>query len=148
MNIDVADHGPGGSGKWGEAARAGFQPVPDALLVKQQELGLDSTDMLVLLNLTSYWWFKGRPPFARTNVIAGRMGVTPRTVQRSLKKLEKKGYIRREEYETEDGSLVPALRLDGLIDKLADLAMNDLALAARIERSYAQELSKGDHIPF
>ncbi len=148
MSIDVADHGPGGSAKWGEAARAGFQPVPDALFVKQQELGLDSTDMLVVLNLTSYWWFKDRPPFARTNVIADRMGVTPRTVQRSLKKLEKKGYIHREQYEIEDGSLVPALRLDGLVEKLSVLAVNDSTLAARIARANEQELSRRDDIPF
>ena len=89
-----------------------------------------------------------RPPFARTNVIAKRMGVTPRTVQRSLKKLEQKGYLRREDFELEDGSFVPALHLDGLIDKLTDLAENDPAMAAKIARSNAQEFSEGNEIPF
>lgn len=143
------DHGPTGSGKWGEVAKAGFQPVPDALLVKQRELGLDATDMLVLLNLTSFWWFKDLPPFARSNVIAKRMGVSPRTVQRSLKKLVAKAYLRRDDFELENGTYVPALYLDGLTEKLTALAKNDPALSSRMDREGA-ELSndKGNEIPF
>src|SRR6201999_3172956 len=63
------DLGPPGADKWGTASVAGFQLVPDVLLVKQQQLGLDALDVLVLLNITSFWWFRDRPPFLRTNVI-------------------------------------------------------------------------------
>jgi predicted transcriptional regulator len=134
MKAAVSDHGPGGSEKWGEAARAGFQPVPDTLLVKQRELGLDSTDLVVLLNLTSFWWFRDAPPFPRTNIIANRMGVTTRTVQRSLKKLEVKGYIRRDDFH--DGTKVfPAVYFEGLVEKLVSLAKSDAALSVRLMRS-------------
>lgn len=142
------DHGPGGSSKWGEVVKAGFQPVPDALFVKQCELGLDATDMLVLLNLTSFWWFKDLPPFARSNVIAKRMGVSPRTVQRSLKKLVTKGYLRRDDFELENGTYVPALYLDGLTEKLTALAKNDPALSSKMEREGNELSDKGDNISF
>jgi len=149
MSEAVSNPGPGGSEKWGEVARAGFQPVPDTLLVKQQALGLDATDIVVLLNLTSFWWYRDAPPFARTNVIAKRMGVTPRTVQRSMKKLEEKGYIRRDEYDDGAGNVLPAIYLNGLVDKLASLAKSDAALSVRMMRStISHGVSEGDEIPF
>jgi hypothetical protein len=135
MSATISDHGPGGSEKWGDAARAGFQPVPDTLLVKQRELGLDPTDIVVLLNLTSFWWFRDAPPFPRTNVIANRMGVTVRTVQRSMKKLEDKGYIRRDEFNDGAGKIMPAVYFEGLIDKLVSLAKSDAALSVKLMRS-------------
>lgn len=148
MNLSSSHNGVAGSGKWGELARAGFQPVPDALLVKQRDLGLDATDMLVLLNLTSYWWFQNRPPFARSNVIAKRMGVSPRTVQRSLKKLVSEGLLRRDDFELEDGTFVPALYLEGLVEKLTALAKNDLGLASRMQSEATETSGEEDNIPF
>lgn len=150
MSAGLPDAGPGGSQKWGEVARAGFQTVPDALLIKQHDLGLDQTDMIVLLNLTSYWWFRDLPPFPRTNVIAKRMGVTARTVQRVLKKLEEKDYIRRDNYTDEHGSTLPAIYLDGLIAKLESLAKKDAKLSSKMARdmSHQEESSGGDQIPF
>jgi hypothetical protein len=153
----ITDHGPGGSAKWGDAVRAGFQQVPDALLMKQAELGLDQTDMVVLLNLTSYWWFRDLPPFPRTNVIAKRMGVTPRTVQRSMSKLQKKGLIRRDDYVTPDGATMPAVYFEGLINTLSRAARSDARLALRMELdSTANEVlgappqvpTEADEIPF
>ncbi|MGB4106564.1 MAG: hypothetical protein WBK55_02055 [Alphaproteobacteria bacterium] len=44
------------SAKWGEAANAGFQILPDVLLKHQKDLDLNPTDLVVLINLTSYWW--------------------------------------------------------------------------------------------
>jgi predicted transcriptional regulator len=133
-STNITDHGPSGPEKWGEAALAGYQPVPDVLLIKQRELGLDQTDMLVLLNLTSYWWFRDRPPFPRTNVIAKRMGVSPRTVQRALKKLEAKGYIRRADYAAGEGRTAAAVYFEGLIAKLTGMARGDATLSARLLR--------------
>lgn len=150
MSAAFPNAGPGGSQKWGEVGRAGFQAVPDALLIKQNELGLDQTDMLVLLNLTSYWWFRDLPPFPRTNVIAKRMGVTARTVQRVLKKLEEKEYIRRDNYTDEHGTTLPAIYLDGLVTKLESLAKKDATLSLKMLRdaNHRDEVSGGDEIPF
>lgn len=145
----VSDHGPGGSAKWGDAARAGFQVVPDALLAKQHALKLDPTDIVVLLNITMFWWYKDEPPFLRTNVIAQRMNVTTRTVQRSLKKLEGKGYIQRKEYDDGKGNIFPAVYFHGLTDALVSLSKNDPVLSERFNRSALPlEFAGGDEIPF
>lgn len=153
MDASLRDAGPSGPYKWGEVHRAGFQAIPDALFIKQHELGLDQTDMLVLLNLTSYWWYRDLPPFPRTNVIAKRMGVTARTVQRVLKKLEELDYIRRDNYTDEDGSTLPAIYLDGLIRKLESLAKGDATLSLKMLRGAIQQGeesggSVADDIPF
>lgn len=81
--------------RWGEALNAGFLVIPVALLRHQQELGLDAGDMLVALNILGAWWYRDRLPFPSTHTIAARMGVTMRTVQRHLAKLEELKLIRR-----------------------------------------------------
>jgi len=127
-----------GAGKWGVAALAGFQPLPDVLLLKQKELGLDAVDIIVLLNVTHYWWFRDRPPYLRTNLIAERMDVTGRTIQRVIKKLQEKGYIRREKWTDEKGETYPAIFFDGLIRKLEVLACADPRLEQRIQKAQAK----------
>ncbi len=152
MDMINRDAGPTGPHKWGDVSRAGYQVIPDALFIKQHELGLDQTDVVVLLNLTSYWWYRDLPPFPRTNVIAKRMGVTARTVQRVLRKLEEMQYIRRDNYTDEDGSTLPAVYLDGLVKKLESLAKSDGSLSLKMLRGAIQqgEVSVGDvdDIPF
>jgi DNA-binding HxlR family transcriptional regulator len=149
MDATVQDRGPNGPEKWGNAARAGWQSVPDALLLKQHELGLDPTDIVVLLNITSFWWYRDAPPFARTNIIAARMHVSPRTVQRSVRKLETKGYIRRADYDDGTG-IRQSFYLDGLMDKLISLSKTDATLSIRYRRStMTPEFSEEDEaIPF
>jgi hypothetical protein len=149
MNATVSNHGPSGSAKWGDTAKAGFQAVPDTLLIKQQELGLDPTDVVVLLNITSFWWFRDAPPFPRSNVIAKRMGVTQRTVQRSMKKLETKGYLKRGDYNDGAGRILPAVYCDGLVEKLDSLMRSDAALSLRFQRSSTPSEFVGEgEIPF
>jgi helix-turn-helix protein len=129
--------GPRGSAKWGAARHAGFQSIPDVLFIKQQALGLDPVDLVVLLNLTLFWWFRDQPPFPRSNIIAQRMGVSARTVQRALKKLERLGYIRRGHWQDDEGNVRPALYLDGLLDALAKVATLDPILSKRMENAAA-----------
>ncbi len=124
-----------GARKWGTAAQGGFQPVPHVLLMKQQELGLDPLDVVVLLNLTSYWWFRDQPPFLRTNIIAARAGVTVRTVQRVVKKLVALGYIRRDKWADANGQTRPAIFFDGLIEKLGELTLADPILQRRVRKA-------------
>ena len=123
--------------KWGDAAEAGFQTVPDILLKKQVELGLSATDMLVLLNVTVHWWYKERMPFPRTSTIASRMGVDARTVQRSLKKMTALGLITREVVTTEDGDPQYVVDLENLVARLGDYARSDEAFLIRMKRKAA-----------
>src|SRR6266436_3610487 len=81
--------------KWGEALDAGFQVIPNVLIRAQSRLGLDALDVVVLLNLTAHWWTKEARPFISAAHIAKRMNVSTRTVERHLKKLEGRDFIKR-----------------------------------------------------
>lgn len=80
-------------GKWGEAAYAGFQAVPDLLLKNQGKLELTANDLMVLLNILMHWWYPEEKPFPRPTTIARRTGVHVRTVQRSIKHMEELGLL-------------------------------------------------------
>lgn len=124
--------------KWGIAGKAGFQVLPDLLLKNQIALGLDSTDIVVLINLTMHWWYEETLPFPRTTTIATRMGCGVRTVQRSFSKMQKLGLIQKKKGErtfsvknpdTEREEIIDFdaayYDLSGLVLKLGELAKND-----------------------
>jgi DNA-binding MarR family transcriptional regulator len=73
--------------RFGEAGEAGWSPVPDVLIFHQHQLKLRSEDLNVLLNLIAHWYLPGAMPFIRPTTIAKRMGVSPRSVQRSIARL-------------------------------------------------------------
>jgi len=110
--------------KWGLAALGGFQQVPDLLLKHQAKLGLTSNDMVVLLHVTMHWWFADRLPFPATTVIAKRMGMAARTVQRSLNHLVKLRLISKVAINTEQGER-RAWNPSGLVARLQHLAQGD-----------------------
>lgn len=116
--------------KYGEASIAGFQAVPDLLLKYQSELGLSPTDLAVLLNVLMHWWYPEKKPFPRSTTIAKRMGVTPRTVQRSLQQLEELGLLVREKDARGPTYLDPA----PLVEKLEALAKKDADYQIRRRR--------------
>lgn len=120
--------------------------MPHVLLIKQQELGLDALDILVLLNLIAYWWFRDQPPYLRTNLIAARAGVTVRTVQRVIRKLLSKGYIRREKWTDATGVARPAIFFEGLISKLEDLTRGDPVLEQRMHKALSKDASESREV--
>lgn len=80
--------------KWGENSLIlGFTQVPTTLIYAQKELGLSSIEINILLNLLTHWWKKEEFPYPSQAGIAHRMGVSTRTVQRTLAGLETKGLI-------------------------------------------------------
>ena len=107
--------------KYGDVAVAGFQAVPDLLLKNQAKLGLSQTDMVVLLNVLMHWWYVDKKPFPRATTIAKRIGVTPRTVQRSLSSIEELGLLNR--CVAEDGRTV--LDPQPLVEKLNEFTFTD-----------------------
>jgi predicted transcriptional regulator len=111
--------------KWQEAAKAGFQLLPDLLLRHQADLGLTATDLVVLINLTMHWWYPDQRPFPRSSSIAKRMGIDRRTVQRSLAKLSEKGLVEKVTENLGDGSKRQVCDLTGLQQCLSDLAKSD-----------------------
>jgi DNA-binding MarR family transcriptional regulator len=81
--------------KWQGAVTeySGFVAIPFVLLKQQAHLDLSATDMVVLFNLLAHWWDPARAVWPRSTTIARRMGVTERTVHRSLDKMVKAGLL-------------------------------------------------------
>ncbi|MBB3938109.1 helix-turn-helix domain-containing protein [Aureimonas phyllosphaerae] len=113
--------------KWGDAAVAGFQAVPDLLFKHQKTLGITATEMVVLLNVLMHWWYATKKPFPRPTTIATRMGIAVRTVQRAISRLEEIGLLKR--VKTEEGTTI--LDPDPLVDKLSVFAKTDRDFLAR-----------------
>ncbi len=108
--------------KWGAALANGFVVVPTLLLRRQHELGLESTELVVLLNLLAAWWDVSDLPFPRSSTIANRMGVSVRTVQRCLEQLERKNLILRVGPEQGKSGVVTRYDLAGTVHRLQELA--------------------------
>ena len=69
--------------RWGkDMMEARFTIVPNVLLERMHALGLDSTDLVVLLHLVKHWWTKETLPHPGINSIAKMMNLHRRTVQR------------------------------------------------------------------
>lgn len=111
--------------KWGAAAIAGWQALPDVLLKNQSKLGLSATDMVVLVNVLSYWWYVDDLPFPRATTLAKRMNVTVRTVQRALQTLINKGLLTRKRDVDENGKEREVLDTSGLVETLQKMALAD-----------------------
>jgi hypothetical protein len=79
--------------KWSFVADPGFLALPYVLLLHQQMLGLTSEHLNVLLNILAHWHAAGRMAFPHSSTIAKRMGVSQRSVQRSLSWLVRNGFI-------------------------------------------------------
>lgn len=112
--------------KWGRDVLArGFQVLPDALFRYQPTLGTneDGTDcpvtaaeMIVLLNILAFWWGHDRPVFPSATLLAERIGVDRRSVDRSIQGLVKKQVLRK----TRRGQQVH-YDPSGLVEKLKSL---------------------------
>lgn len=75
--------------------KAGYTVIPNAILLRQQALGLDAIDLNILLLIASYWWDSDRPPYPSKMTIAKAMHIHVTTVRRRLAALEKGGLIKR-----------------------------------------------------
>ena len=113
--------------RWGGAVTVGltgYTAVPDVLIRSQRQLKLSTTEMVVILNLLAHWWKDdGEWPYPRLSTIAGRMGVTSRTVERAIKSLESKGMIHHLEGEVgPNGLMARRFDLSGLVSELQSSA--------------------------
>ena len=82
--------------KWSKALMsAGFTVVPAVILDRQDSIGLTPVEMNVLMQLANYWWQADNLPHPSKRAIAKRMGVSEKTVQRAIKRLEAAKFIER-----------------------------------------------------
>lgn len=121
--------------KWGDAILAGYQVLPDALLRAQHLLKLTATDMVVIANLNQAWWFEEQLPYLQPHTIAKRMGVSERSVQRSLSRLRQKKLLQQVREKQEDGTIRYYHDLSGLREQLILLARRDI----RYSKAYRDE---------
>jgi len=110
--------------KWGRTVmKQGFCIIPSILLRAQQRLGLNPTQLAVLLQLCDYWWDHGRKPYPSKEKIGERLGLSARQVQRYMADLETAGLLLRgERYSANGGRLSNEYDLTGLVEKLKKIA--------------------------
>lgn len=103
--------------KWTKVLMAaGWTVVPNVFIERQKAFGLDPLDVNILLHIMQRWWKKDDKPHPSKKTIAQAIGVDPRTVQRRIAKMERAGFIHREQRRvTGDASLTNVYHLDGLI---------------------------------
>lgn len=81
--------------KWGEESLSmGWTAIPTSLFFLQGTLNMTPVTFNVLLHLLIHWWIPNEWPHPSQKSISVRMGVSVRTVQRSLKELEVYGLLK------------------------------------------------------
>lgn len=110
--------------KWGkEVMKLGFSIVPSLLLRAQRRLGLNPTQLAILMQLADYWWEAERKPFPSKQALSERLGLSPRQIQRHIAELEKAGLVKRiERRAPHKGKQSNFYDLSGLIERLQALA--------------------------
>lgn len=82
--------------KWGKDAIAtGYTVLPSALLQAQSRLGISAMQLAVLVHLIEHWWSPHTMPFPKKEVIAERLSVSLKTVQRACVALEDANLLKR-----------------------------------------------------
>ena len=76
-------------------AAEGFTQVSNFFLDRYAELGLNSTEVLVLIHLIRYKWTKDDCPFPKYATLANRMGLHHRRVRAIVSSLERRGFLKR-----------------------------------------------------
>ncbi len=129
--------------KWGGAEKAGFQLVPNALFRAQNHLALDSVDVVILLNLTLHWWSADNLPFPSPAMIANRMGLSRRTVERRIEALQKRQLLKRLPPQAKQEGEPERRRyeLSGFIEQLEKAANIGLAQREFVKRKRANKES-------
>ena len=109
--------------KWGKGVIAlGFCIVPSLLLRAQNRLGLNPTQLAVLLQLCDFWWEHERKPYPGKARLAERLSLSPRQVQRYIAELETAGLVKRVQRRApHGGKLTNIYDLGGLVARLKDL---------------------------
>jgi hypothetical protein len=111
--------------KWGKLVlKQGFAIVPSILLrTAKERLGLNATQLAVLLQLIDYWWDHDRKPYPSKETIGKRLGLGPRQVQRYMAELEAAGLLaRNDRWAKTGGRLTNEYDLAGLVEKLQKIA--------------------------
>ena len=110
--------------KWSKPVmKLGFCIIPSVLLRAQQRIGLNPTQLAVLLQLADYWWDQDRKPYPSKQALSERLGLGPRQIQRHIAELEAAGLVRRiERRAVHKGKRSNEYDLSGLVERLQKIA--------------------------
>lgn len=133
--------------RWGQAVRGrrhGFVIVPHALLRYQGAFGLTDGELVVALHLLMHWNLKEpeNRPFVSAARVAKRMKASPRTVQRHLRGLVRKGFIERLTPEETSSGVRRRFDLRGLVREVRRSAGETIEVPA-VEPAVAGSGAKG-----
>lgn len=82
--------------KWGATIiGAGYTAVPDILLRRMGALGLKPMEMIVLLQILTYWWEADNKPYPSKKAIASAIGCSEKAVQKTITRLQKLAFVAR-----------------------------------------------------
>jgi len=109
--------------KWGKSViDLGFSIIPSLIFRAQARLGLNPTQLAVLLQLADYWWDEQRHPYPSKKTLGERLSLSPRQVQRYIAELEDAGLVKRlDRYAAHKGRLSNQYDLSGLVARLKKL---------------------------
>jgi len=110
--------------KWGhDVARFRFTMVPSLLLKAQARLGLKPTHLAIIIQILEHWWEADRKAWPSKELLANKLGIHPRNVQRAIADMEKRGYIeRKQRYWPSGGKASNEYDFSGLVRALKKIA--------------------------
>lgn len=132
---------------WGkDVTRHGFVGVPSILIRAQRRLGLNSTQLNIIIQLLEYWRDPARKPFPSKQQLADRLGLGPKAIQVNMRALERAGLLRRETRRTPAGDYNSNIyHLDLLIERVR--ALEPEFQAVREARQKASQDAKAAETP-
>lgn len=125
--------------KWGKAVMGhGYCLFPSILLQAQGRLGVSAQEMVVLLQLAEHWWKAASKVYPSKDVIAQRVGLSAKQVQRHIRRLEELKLVQRKERYRSGGSRTTnEYDLSGLVAKLKAIEP-DVAKAKKLKAAATQ----------
>lgn len=100
----------------------GFCIVPSLLMQAQARLGINPVQFNIIMHLADIWWDASQRPWPKKQLLAERMGMSERQIQRQIAELEKAGLVQRiERTRPGRGKTSNEYDLSGLVKKLRAL---------------------------
>lgn len=119
--------------KWGKAVMShGYCIFPSLLLQAQGRLAVNAQEMMVLLHLVEHWWRSNSKVFPSMKILAERVGLSTKQVQRHIVQLEMQKLVVRKERFSRGRRTTNEYDLTGLVKKLKQIEP-DIAKAKRIK---------------
>jgi predicted transcriptional regulator len=100
----------------------GFCIVPSLLMQAQARLGINPVQFNIIMHLADIWWEKEHRPWPKKQLLAERMDMSERQIQRQIAELESAGLVQRiERTRPGRGKTSNEYDLSGLVKKLKAL---------------------------